>query len=188
MLVEDFVEVLASNKTGKGKRDGCWNEEQERKILLPWRGHHEGVLRAFQIMAHWSSAHPPSFCWHGWGESVMWRWVDLMRFHSRCWSGEKQSDQEGYVLCQAELVSWPEDMRSHSVVPNKDVTSLALQLGEITLTELKVSSNTYHLSFQRPWKVTHWLFSHLPPVDWNNIFALLKEYISLGLSWMMDYR
>lgn len=73
----------------------------------------------------------------------------MMRFHSRCWSSEKQSDQEGHVLCQAELVSWPEDTKSHSAVLRKDVTSLALQLGEITLTELKVSSDIHHLSFRR---------------------------------------
>lgn len=48
--------------------------------------------------------------------------VRLVRFHPRCWSGEKQSDQAEGVLCQAELVSWPEDMKSHSPVPSREGT------------------------------------------------------------------
>lgn len=46
----------------------------------------------------------------------------MVRFHPRCWSGEKQSEQAEGFLCQAVLVSWTEDMKSHSPVPSMEVT------------------------------------------------------------------
>ena len=66
-------------------------------------------------------------------------WVEMVRFNSRCWSGKEQLDQEEQALGLAEIVSWPGDTKSHSVIPRRDGTSLALKLGEITLTELKSS-------------------------------------------------